>query len=61
MMDELGHARDYLKKRYMIYPPANLSPFTTDSYIEKGKVFKHGEEFFLSLEAEGFRPLSERG
>lgn len=57
MMDELGHARDYLKRRYMIFPPANLSPFTTDSYIEQGHVFATGEEFFLCLEAEGFKPL----
>ncbi len=57
MMDELGHARDYLKKRYMIYPPQRQSPFTTDSYIEKGNIFSNAEEFFLSLEAEGFKPL----
>ncbi|MDT8391081.1 MAG: hypothetical protein RRC34_11290 [Lentisphaeria bacterium] len=57
MMDELGHARDYLKRRYMIFPPKNLSPFTTDSYIEQGHVFSTGEEFFLCLEAEGFKPL----
>jgi hypothetical protein len=57
MMDELGHARDYLKRRYMIYPPNNLSPFTTDSYIERGKIFQTADEFFLCLEAEGIRPL----
>jgi hypothetical protein len=57
MMDELGHARDYLKRRYMIFPPKNLSPFTTDSYVEQGHVFATGEEFFLCLEAEGFKPL----
>jgi hypothetical protein len=57
MMDELGHARDYLKRRYMIYPPTNLSPFTTDSYIEQGHIFTNAEEFFLCLEAEGFQPL----
>ena len=57
MMDELGHARDYLKKRYMIYPPQNQSPFTTDSYIEKGHIFSTADEFFLCLEAEGFKPL----
>lgn len=57
MMDELGHARDYLKKRYMIYPPQHQSPFTTDSYIEKGHVFSTPEEFFICLEAEGFAPL----
>lgn len=58
MMDELGHARDYLKRRYMIFPPQNLSPFTTDSYIEQGHVFSTGEEFFLCLEAEGFKTLN---
>lgn len=57
MMDELGHARDYLKKRYMIYPPQNQSPFTTDSYIEKGHIFSSADEFFICLEAEGFKPL----
>ena len=57
MMDELGHARDYLKRRYMIFPPTNLSPFTTDSYIEPGHVFPTGEAFFRCLEAEGFKPL----
>jgi hypothetical protein len=57
MMDELGHARDYLKKRYMIFPPHNLSPFTTDSYIEKGHIFSNSDEFFLCLEAEGFKTL----
>lgn len=56
MMDELGHARDYLKRRYMIFPPKNLSPFTTDSYIEQGHIFTTGDEFFLCLEAEGFKP-----
>ena len=55
MMDELGHARDYLKKRYMIFPPKNLSPFTTDSYIEKGCIFSADEEFFQTLEQEGYR------
>lgn len=57
MMDELGHARDYLKKRYMIYPPQTQSPFTTDSYIEKGHIFSTADEFFICLEAEGFKPL----
>lgn len=57
MMDELGHARDYLKPRYMIYPPANLSPFTTDSYIEKGHIFRDADAFFQCLEAEGFTRL----
>lgn len=59
MMDELGHARDYLKRRYMIFPPTNLSPFTTESYIEHGHIFNNSEEFFLCLEAEGFRPLGK--
>jgi len=58
MMDELGHARDYLKARYMIFPPTNQSPFTTDSYIEKGHIFSDSQEFFLTLEAEGFKPLN---
>ena len=57
MMDELGHARDYLKKRYMIFPPEHQSPFTTDSYIEKGHLFRTAEEFFNCLEKEGFRKL----
>jgi len=50
MMDELGHARDYHKGRYMIFPRA-LSPFVTDSYIEKGHVFDTGEQFFRYLQA----------
>lgn len=58
MMDELGHARDYLKRRYMIFPPKNLSPFTTDSYIEPGHVFSTGDEFFLCLEQEGIKQLA---
>ena len=58
MMDELGHARDYLKGRYMIFPPSNLSPFTTDSYIEKGHIFVNPEEFFLTLESEGYHQLT---
>ncbi len=57
MMDELGHARDYLKNRYMIFPPRHLSPFTTGSYIERGHVFNNAAEFFVCLEAEGFKPL----
>ena len=56
MMDELGHARDYLKGRYMIFPPKNLSPFTTDSYIEKGHVYSGMDDFFKDLESEGFQP-----
>lgn len=49
MMDELGHARDYMKTRYMIFPKG-FSPFTTDSYIEKGHLFETAEEFFDYLE-----------
>jgi len=49
MMDELGHARDYMKARYMIFPKG-FSPFTTDSYIEKGHLFETPEEFFDHLE-----------
>ncbi len=60
MMDELGHARDYHKRRYMIFPPAKHSPFTTDSYIEKGHIFQNSYDFFLTLESEGFSPLKER-
>ena len=60
MMDELGHARDYHKRRYMIFPPIKQSPFTTDSYIEKGHVFQNSHEFFLTLEAEGFTPLPDK-
>ncbi|MDD2709376.1 MAG: hypothetical protein PHV34_15425 [Verrucomicrobiae bacterium] len=57
MMDELGHARDYHKNRYMIYP-RGLSPFTTDSYIEKGRLFDDEKQFFEHLEkTEGFKPL----
>jgi hypothetical protein len=58
MMDELGHARDYLKRRYMIFPPQNLSPFTTHSYVERGCVYTTPEEFFLHLEAEGYKPYT---
>jgi len=49
MMDELGHARDYMKSRYMIFPKG-FSPFTTDSYIEKGHLFEQPDEFFKYLE-----------
>jgi len=55
MMDELGHARDYHKSRYMIFPQA-FSPFVTDSYIEKGHVFDTGEQFFAHLEQEDHLP-----
>jgi hypothetical protein len=57
MMDELGHARDYLKRRYMIFPPKNLSPFTTDSYIEKGCIFRTSDEFFTALDKDGYKPF----
>ncbi|MGF1679406.1 MAG: hypothetical protein ACFCUX_09455 [Candidatus Methylacidiphilales bacterium] len=49
MMDELGHARDYMKARYMIFPKG-FSPFTTDSYIEKGHLFEQPDEFFHYIE-----------
>lgn len=49
MMDELGHARDYMKARYMIFPKG-FSPFTTDSYIEKGHLFEHPDQFFDYIE-----------
>lgn len=57
MMDELGHARDYLKKRYMIFPQPKQSPFTTDSYIDKGRIVSSPEELFICLEAEGLIKL----
>ena len=57
MMDELGHARDYLKRRYMIFPQPKQSPFTTDSYIDKGRIVSTPEELFICLEAEGTRKL----
>lgn len=49
MMDELGHARDYMKARYMVFPKG-FSPFTTDSYIEKGHLFENADDFFHYLE-----------
>ncbi|NQZ56015.1 MAG: hypothetical protein HRT88_00880 [Lentisphaeraceae bacterium] len=58
MMDELGHARDYLKKRYMIFPHSKFSPFTTDSYIDRGRVVASSQELFICLEAEGLCKLS---
>ena len=57
MMDELGHARDYLKRRYMIFPQPKQSPFTTDSYIDKGRIVSTPEELFICLEAEGTQKL----
>ena len=57
MMDELGHARDYHKNRYMIFPKG-LSPFTSDSYIEKGRLFEDDKTFFDHMEkVEGFKAL----
>ncbi|HEY8965160.1 MAG TPA: hypothetical protein VIM58_01880 [Candidatus Methylacidiphilales bacterium] len=55
MMDELGHARDYMKARYMIFP-RGFSPFTTDSYIEKGHLFETPGEFFAHLDTVEMRP-----
>jgi hypothetical protein len=59
MMDELGHARDYLKKRYMIFPHPKQSPFTTDSYIDKGRIVSSASELFMCLESEGIRKMDE--
>lgn len=58
MMDELGHARDYMKARYMIFPKG-FSPFTTDSYIEKGHLFESADEFFNQIECVEKRPRLE--
>lgn len=55
MMDELGHARDYMKTRYMIFP-RGFSPFTTDSYIEKGHLFETPADFFDYLDTVERRP-----
>ncbi|MDD2677731.1 MAG: hypothetical protein PHP75_09755, partial [Methylacidiphilaceae bacterium] len=55
MMDELGHARDYMKARYMIFP-GGFSPFTTDSYVEKGHLFETADEFFRFLDEVEKRP-----
>lgn len=55
MMDELGHARDYMKSRYMIFP-RGFSPFTTDSYIEKGHLFEEPDAFFKHLDEVERRP-----
>ena len=55
MMDELGHARDYMKARYMIFPKG-FSPFTTDSYIEKGHLFERADDFFKYLDTVEKRP-----
>jgi hypothetical protein len=55
MMDELGHARDYMKARYMIFPKG-FSPFTTDSYIEKGHLFETPDELFAYLDKVEKRP-----
>lgn len=59
MMDELGHARDYMKRRYMIFPKG-FSPFTADSYIEKGHLFETSNEFFDYIEkVEGRKPMPD--
>ena len=59
MMDELGHARDYMKGRYMIFPKG-FSPFTTDSYIEKGHLFETPAQFFAHLTlVEGRKPFTD--
>jgi len=59
MMDELGHARDYMKRRYMIFPKG-FSPFTTDSYIEKGHLFEDPEGFFNHIQnVEGRKPFPD--
>ncbi len=59
MMDELGHARDYMKSRYMIFPKG-FSPFTTDSYIEKGHLFENADDFFHYIEhVEGRKPFTD--
>lgn len=58
MMDELGHARDYMKARYMIFPKG-FSPFTTESYIEKGHLFENADEFFAYLDNVEKRPKFE--
>lgn len=55
MMDELGHARDYMKARYMIFPKG-FSPFTTESYIEKGHLFENADDFFHHLDVSEQRP-----
>jgi hypothetical protein len=55
MMDELGHARDYMKARYMIFPKG-FSPFTTDSYIEKGHLFETADALFHHLDTIEKRP-----
>jgi len=34
-----------------------FSPFTTDSYIEKGHIFKDPDALFACIEAEGFKKL----
>jgi len=60
MMDELGHARDYLLARYMIFPPEHVSPFTSNSYIEPHHIFHTGDEFFANIESKGFRKLKFR-
>jgi len=58
MMDELGHARDYMKARYMIFPKG-FSPFTSDSYIEKGHLFETADEMFRYFDEVEHRPRFE--
>ena len=58
MMDELGHARDYMKARYMIFPHG-FSPFTTDSYIEKGHLFDNAGDMFRYFDEVEHRPRFE--
>lgn len=60
MMDELGHARDYLKPRYMIFPPEHVSPFTSNSYIEPHHIFHASDEFFADIDRKGFKKLKFR-
>jgi hypothetical protein len=55
MMDELGHARDYMKARYMIFPKG-FSPFTSDSYIEKGHLFETADDMFRYFDEVEKRP-----
>jgi hypothetical protein len=40
----------------MIFPRGGFSPFTTDSYIEKGHLFETSEEFFRYLDQVEKRP-----
>jgi hypothetical protein len=40
----------------MIFPRGGFSPFTTDSYIEKGHLFETADEFFHHLDTVEKRP-----